>query len=36
MINIASTIVTYRPARMVFDFISPGANDFEWQEPYEE
>jgi len=31
MINIASSIVIYRPLRMVFDFISSAANDFEWQ-----
>jgi Polyketide cyclase / dehydrase and lipid transport len=31
MINVTSTIDVYRPAGMVFDFISTPANDFEWQ-----
>ena len=31
MINIASSIVIYRPLSRVFDFISSSANDFEWQ-----
>ncbi len=31
MINISSTVVIYRPAHQVFDFISAAANDFEWQ-----
>lgn len=31
MINISSTIMIYRPAAAVFDFISSAANDFEWQ-----
>ena len=31
MIKIASSIDIYRPARMVFDFISSASNDFEWQ-----
>lgn len=31
MINITSSVVIYRPVRMVFDFISSAANDFEWQ-----
>ena len=31
MISISSTIMIYRPAGVVFDFISSAANDFEWQ-----
>ena len=31
MIQITSSISIYRPATMVFDFISSAANDFEWQ-----
>lgn len=31
MISISSTIMIYRPAVVVFDFISSAANDFEWQ-----
>ena len=31
MIKLSSTIDIYRPARMVFDFITAAANDFEWQ-----
>ena len=31
VISISSTIVIYRPAGVVFDFISSAANDFEWQ-----
>ena len=31
MISISSTIVIYRPAGVVFDFISSASNDFEWQ-----
>ena len=31
MISIDSSVVIYRPAGMVFDFISSASNDFEWQ-----
>ena len=31
MINIDSSVVIFRPAGMVFDFISSAVNDFEWQ-----
>jgi hypothetical protein len=31
VISISSTIMIYRPAGVVFDFISSAANDFEWQ-----
>jgi hypothetical protein len=31
MINIASSIVIYRPLNLVFDFISSADNDFQWQ-----
>lgn len=31
MIDIASSILIYRPLTQVFDFISSSANDFEWQ-----
>jgi len=31
LINISSTIMIYRPAGAIFDFISSAANDFEWQ-----
>lgn len=31
MISISSNIMIYRPAGVVFDFISSSANNFEWQ-----
>lgn len=31
MINLSSSIYIYRPTRMIFDFITAPANDFEWR-----
>lgn len=31
MINVSSSITIYKPARVVFDFVSSASNDFEWQ-----
>ena len=31
MINVAASILIYKPPRQVFDFVSSTANDFEWQ-----
>ena len=31
MINVSSSIIIYKPARVVFDFVSSASNDFEWQ-----
>lgn len=31
MINLATSVVVYRPIQFVFDFISTSENDFQWQ-----